>query len=214
MKMLLESLLLALILSNLVLLGSTRVRNYVKVIALQGFILGLLTLLLHLGALSIHTLLLSGGSILLKSLVFPWLLIRAIREADVHASVEPFVGYNASLIIGVLLLPFCFWLASRLPAQLMPTMASSLPIALFTMASGLFLIVARKKALTQVVGYLVLENGIYVSALALVGEIPWIVELGVLLDIFVAVFVMGIALYQINREFDHIYTDQLSSLKG
>jgi hydrogenase-4 component E len=79
---------------------------------------------------------------------------------------------------------------------------------------GLFLIVSRKLALNQVLGYLVMENGIYVLGLALVKEIPVLVEMGVLMDAFVAVFVMSIATWHISREFDHIDVDQLDSLKG
>ena len=78
---------------------------------------------------------------------------------------------------------------------------------------GLFLIISRKKAVTQVLGYLGLENGIYIFGIALVKEATILIDLGVLLDIFVAVFVMGIAIFHISREFDHIDTDRLSTLK-
>ena len=84
---------------------------------------------------------------------------------------------------------------------------------LFTMITGLFLIVSRRQALTQVIGYLALENGVFAFGLGLVREAPVIVEMGILLDIFVAVFVMGITIFHISREFDHIDTDRLSMLK-
>ncbi len=73
--------------------------------------------------------------------------------------------------------------------------------------------VSRSKAVTQVLGYLVLENGIYCFGLGAAPRSPALVEMGILLDVFVAVFVMGITIYHINREFDHIDTDQLISLK-
>jgi hydrogenase-4 component E len=82
------------------------------------------------------------------------------------------------------------------------------------MFTGLFLIIARRKALTQCIGYIVFENGIYAFGVAAAGEIPMLVELGLLLDAFVAVFVMGIAIYHIKQEFDHIDATELSSLKG
>ncbi len=88
-----------------------------------------------------------------------------------------------------------------------------IPGALFTILSGLFLIISRRKALTQVIGYLVLENGIYAFGAALAVEEPLVVEMGVLLDVFVAVFVMGITIHHISRDFDHIDTDRLSLLK-
>jgi hydrogenase-4 component E len=67
--------------------------------------------------------------------------------------------------------------------------------------------------LNQVVGYLVLENGVYLFGLILAPEVPLLVELGILLDVFVAVFVMGIAIFHISREFDHLEMDQLTTLK-
>ena len=86
-------------------------------------------------------------------------------------------------------------------------------VALFSILVGLFLIVARKKAISQVLGFLVMENGIYTFGVALVRESPLLVELGVMLDVFVAVFVMGIAMFHISREFDHIDTHELTTLK-
>jgi hydrogenase-4 component E len=81
------------------------------------------------------------------------------------------------------------------------------------MMVGLFLIVSRKKALTQVLGYLVIENGIYTIGMALAQEQPLLIEMGILLDVFVAVFVMGITLFRIGRDFDNIDTDQMATLK-
>ncbi|PJB83091.1 MAG: hydrogenase, partial [Acidobacteria bacterium CG_4_9_14_3_um_filter_49_7] len=88
-----------------------------------------------------------------------------------------------------------------------------LPSALFSLMTGLLIIVSRRKALTQVIGYLTMENGVYLFGAALAIEEPLLVEMGVLLDVFVAVFIMGITIYQINSEFDHIDTDRLSELK-
>jgi len=78
---------------------------------------------------------------------------------------------------------------------------------------GFFLIMSRRIAISQVLGYLVLENGVFVFGMALVPEQPYLVELGILLDIFVGVFVMGIIIFHINREFDHIDVHRLADLK-
>ena len=87
------------------------------------------------------------------------------------------------------------------------------PVAFFSIFAGLFLIVSRKRAVNQVLGFLVLENGIYTFGVGVAARTPLLVEVGVLLDVFVAVFVMGITIFHINREFDHIDTDRLSTLK-
>jgi hydrogenase-4 component E len=105
-----------------------------------------------------------------------------------------------------------FWLNARLVLPTPPVTPFVVPVALFTTLAGLFVVVSRRKALTQVLGYLVLENGIYAFGAGVAQDGPLIVELGVLLDVFVAVFVMGIAIFHINREFDAIDTDRLASL--
>jgi len=146
--------------------------------------------------------------------VFPRLLSAALRESNTNREVQPFVGYVGSLMIGVLLLVFSFWIDSKVQFPVVGAQHLFVPVALFLFLSGLFVIVARRTAVNQVLGYLVMENGIYSLGFGVVRETPILVELGVLLDVFVAVFVMGIAIYRISREFDHIDSDQLRSLKG
>ena len=83
-----------------------------------------------------------------------------------------------------------------------------------TLLVGVFIIVSRRLALNQVLGYLVMDNGIYLLGVSMVGHVPLVIEMGVLTDAFVAVFVMSIATWHISREFDHIEVDRLSHLKG
>ncbi len=87
------------------------------------------------------------------------------------------------------------------------------PVALSTVMIGLLVLTTRSKAITQVVGYLILENGIYVFGLSQVERVPFLVEVGVLLDIFVAVFIMGIVVFHINREFDSLDSARLTELR-
>jgi len=200
-------------LTSLLLVGSSRLTRCIRIVAFQGVVLGVLTVAVHLHELSVRTLMLAAAIVTLKGAAFPWLLSQVLQEVDVRREVEPLVGYISSLLIGTLMLAVSFWLNARLP---LPTPAVSglvVPIALFTTLIGLFVIVTRRTALTQVLAYLVLENGIYVFGVGLVQGTPMLVELGVLLDVFVAVFVMGIAIFHINREFDHIDTEQLTLLK-
>ncbi len=208
-----DSILLLLILTDFSLLGSSRLGACIRFVAFQGVLLGVLTLTTPEDPVSLRPVLLAMMSIGLKGAAFPWLLFRALREANVRHEIEPFVGYNLSLLIGVAALVASFWLSSRLPLPIPPVSPFLAPVALFTSFIGLFLIISRKKALTQVLGYLVLENGVYAFGVGTVQHTPMLVELGVLLDVFVAVFVMGIAVFHISRQFDHIDTDQLVVLK-
>ena len=88
-----------------------------------------------------------------------------------------------------------------------------MPTSLATLFTGFLLLISRRKAITQVVGYLILENGIFIFGILLAEAMPLMVEAGVLLDLLVGVFVMGIVIGQINREFSTLDTEQLSALK-
>ena len=103
--------------------------------------------------------------------------------------------------------------ASTLP--LAPQQSGSLlvPASLATLMSGFLILTTRRKAITQVVGYLTLENGVFIFGLALVEAMPLIVEVGVLLDVLVGIFVMGIVIDHIQREFSSINTENLTTLR-
>ena len=208
-----DTILIFLVLADLILLGASRLRNVIRIAAWQGLVLGLLPLLAHRDGLVWPAVLLGAGSAGIKGILFPAMLNRALRETQSSREVEPFVGYILSLLAGVGILALSVWFGARLPLPWPPASTLLIPAGLFTVWTGLFLIVARRKAITQVLGYIVLENGIFTLGMVLVEAMPLLVELGVLLDIFVAVFVMGIIVFSINREFDHIDSDQLAALK-
>jgi len=208
-----DVILILVVLTNLRLLGSSRLGASIRTVAVQGFLIGLLPLLAPNRDALWKILILSIGSMALKGVVFPRLLLRALREADVRREVEPFVGSVMSLLVGIVALGASFWIGQRLALPSPTTSALLVPVALSSILIGLFLIVSRKKAVSQVLGFLVLENGIFTFGVGLVQELSLLVELGVLLDVFVAVFVMGIIIFHISRAFDHLDTDRLSTLK-
>jgi len=214
MNVLAELVLTFVVLTNLALLVSSRLAGCIKLIAFQGMVLGLFPLFLPEMELNLRLLLLCVAVFGLKGMVFPRLLTRSLRAADVRHEVEPFIGYTMSVVLGVLMLVLSMWLLSSVRFSPPDVPPLGFPVALSTVLIGLLLIVGRRKALTQVVGYLVMENGIYIAGLLLIGEQPLVVELGVLLDVFVAVFVMGIAMFHINQEFSDIDVHELNRLKG
>lgn len=197
---------------SLYLLGSSSLTGCVKILALQGMCLGLLPLTVHAQGFHPRALLLASGMFVLKGFVIPRVLLYAIREVKIRREMEPMIGYTSSLLLGALLIGVSFAISERLPVP--PGLRSSLliPVSLATMMMGLLMMISRIKALTQVIGYLVFENGIYLFGLSISYEIPWLIELGVLLDVFVAVFVMGIVINHIARAFDSISTEKLTSL--
>lgn len=213
MSLWIDAALVIVVLMNLLALGSSRLAACIRCVAMQGVLLGLMTFAAHEGTHLLRPAILALASISVKGIAFPTLLLRALREAEVRREIEPYVGYNLSILIGLAILLFSLWLSVQLPLPQTPASPLIVPVALFTSLVGLFIIISRRKALTQVLGYLILENGIYTFGAGLVQNTPMLVELGVLLDVFVAVFVMGIAIFHINRQFDHIDTDRMVLLK-
>jgi hydrogenase-4 component E len=207
---LLELILTIVILTSLVMLGTGRVRFGIRMIALQGIAIGFVPLLVTEHGFGMRPTLLAALGLGLKGIVFPRLLMRARRDAEVKNEPAPWVGYSLSVVLGILMLAFSLWLGQRLPEH---GHALVVPVALFTILSGLFLIVGRNLAISQVVGYLVMENGIFLAGLALAQEEPLLVEMGILVDVFGAVLVMGVAIFHIRRTFDTIEVGQLTKLK-
>ncbi len=207
-----EYLSILLVITNFVLLASSRLAMCINAVAAQGVLLALIPALREWGHLGFASVLLCAVTLVVKGWVFPKLLLATVERAKVNREVEPFVSFTASLLIGVAMLVFAFWLQSRLP--LGPRgLGLLLPAAFFGILCGFFVTFTRRKALTQILGYLVLENGIFAFGAAALSGHPWLLELGVLLDVFVAVFVMGVAIFHISREFEHMDTDRLASLR-
>jgi len=207
-----DTLAILLILTNFRLLGSSRLWSCIQTVAIQAVLLGLLPLLTNPGV-TVRTALVLAGMTFIKAVVLPWLVRRSAREVQVKREIEPMVGFTVSLLVGVGLLAVGVAASRRmaLPSQLSSPFLVA--VAVFTILTGLFLIVARKKAITQVLGYLVMENGIYSFGMAYAVHEPFLVEMGILLDVWAAVFVMGIAIHHIHSAYDHIDTDRLSALK-
>ncbi len=209
-----DFLLVSMILANLWVLGSSRLPSCIRAVAFQGVALGLLPFALYPGHITWDLVMLALVSITLKAVVFPHLLKRALLEARVDPQVEPFVGHGISVVVGVASLALSVALFRRHPLPIVPPSDLLMPVAVSTLLVGLFMLIARRKALTQALGYLVFENGIQAFGLGVLQHAPLMVELGILLDIFFAVFVMGITLFHIRRAFATLDTLEMAELRG
>jgi hydrogenase-4 component E len=206
-----DLLLLSVILINFFTLGSARLVACIRAVALQGALLALLPPVSH--GLSGYTLLLGGTALLFKGIFIPWLLLRAIREVRIRREMEPFIGFVPTLVLGALVTAGAFVFADFLPLAHQHHAGLFVPTAMATMFSGFLLLITRRKALTQVLGYLMLENGIFIFAVLLAEAMPLAVEAGILLDLLVGIFVMGIVINHISREFSTLNTERLTALK-
>lgn len=208
-----DLIMVSVVLMNLLLVASSRISACIRIVAFQGIVVAFLPFVINAHPLSIPTLSFILITIALKGFIFPWLLFRALQAANVRREVEPLVGYPISMLFCIFTFMISVWIGTRLPLPRPVFSTLVVPVSFATILGGFFIIISRTKALTQVLGYLVIENGIYVFGMALLVEQPVLVELAILLDVFVAVFVMGIAIFHISREFDHMDTHYLSQLK-
>lgn len=208
----LDGLLVLVVLLDFFALGTSRVTAVIRASALQGVVLAGVTLA-SLPQLSGHALLIAAGSLLVKGMLVPWMLMRAIRDVTIRREVEPLIGFTASLLLGGLGAGLALVFSSSLPLAPEHARTQLVPAAFATVFTGFLILTTRQKAIMQVVGYLFLENGIFLFGLLLVEAMPFLVELGVLLDVVVGVFVMGIILHRIQRTFSTLDTAQFSTLK-
>lgn len=207
-----SAVLVAVILLDLLLSVTSRLSVLIRGFAVQAAGIALLALLLD-GFDSPHAWIVAGGTLVLKAVAIPFFLNRAVIRTNARRELEPLVSYGTSLLLAALGVLLAFALASRLPMEARRAGLLIAAAAFATMVTGLLLLVTRTKALTEVVGYLVLENGIFLFGLTLLKRMPLLVEMGILLDVFVGVFVMGIVVYNIHRTFDHIDVSALTTLK-
>jgi hydrogenase-4 component E len=174
----------------------------VRATALQGDALALLPLALWWAgspASFTHMALMSLGTLVIKAVIIPMLLLRAIRVAQMHREVEPFVSLHLSVLIGALLVGASFWFATVLVLPHSAPAALLVPAAFATLLLGFLVLVSRRQAITQAIGYLLIENGVFIFGQTLTHQIPFVVELDILLDLLVGIFVMEIAIHHIAR---------------
>jgi hydrogenase-4 component E len=201
-----------LILSCLVLLGSGRLHAAIRVVAGQGVLLGVLPMIRAAGDISLGIWVLSLSMIVSKGVVLPWLMTVCLRHCQIRREIEPFIGFGSSLLCGMGLLGLAVWVTARLELTQDEAPAILMTSSFFTIFVGLFLMVTRRKAITQSLAYLVMENGVYGVGVGMSLDFPLIVELGILLDVFVGVFLMGNLLFHLDREFEHTDADKLTEL--
>ncbi len=212
MQALTELLAIVMILLNFRLLGGSRLKACIQALAIQALVLNILPVLANFSR-DPWVITLVIGSTLIKAVLLPALLMQAINKTGVTNEVKPIIGYTRSLLIGAAMLALCALASRALKVPFSDAEQLLVPVSLFTILTGAFLLVARRKAINQVLGFLVLENGVYLFGVTFAVSEPWLVQMGVLLDVLAAVFIMGIIIYHINREFGDIDIDRLSNLK-
>jgi len=207
-----NAILMIVLVMNLFALGTSRILSVISTVALQGTILGILPLLIH-GHFSFAIILATVVAVVLKGLIIPNMMAKALRDTNIKREVEPLIGLMPSVVIGAFATVCALLISGQLPLASGHEGSLLVPTAIATMLTGFIMLTTRFKALSQVVGYLILENGIYIFGLLLLDAMPLVVEMGVMLDLFVGIFVISIIVNKINRSFSSMDTRRLVSLK-
>jgi hydrogenase-4 component E len=189
---------------------------YIRLFALQSFFLGIVAFLVVLGYGETHILIAAVLTIAVKAIAIPFVLSRVIDRINVHKEVDFSINITVSLLLcgGMVILADSV-AHSILDAQRAdaPAVSRVLSVSIAMMLIGLFIMTTRKKAITQIVGLLTMENGVFLSGLSITYGMPLIVEVGIFFDILVAVLILGVFIFRINKTFESISIDSLRSLR-
>ncbi len=199
--------------TTFVILGSSRIEARVKAIAAQGALLSALHFVARGAVFDLHSVIFVVITLAIKTFAIPMLIFKAVRSAPSGEGREPRMNSHMLLLAGGLIALISFSGIEFLPMTAGGGLSPLLiPAALTTVLTGFLILVIKTKATNQIIGFLVLENGIFTFGMTIISSFPMMVEIGVLLDLLVGVFVMGIMIYHITKTFDNIDTSALSAV--
>jgi hydrogenase-4 component E len=204
------------LLASFLAVASNRMFSLVRLFALQSVVLGLLALAVGYYTDATHIYVVAVLTIGIKGAVIPWMLVYVMDRIKVDKEVEPVVGIPASLLICGALTIVAFYITQPiiLSGGTIDTLTKNcLAISLAVVLIGFFTIISRKKAITQIMGLLTMENGLFLAAISVTYGMPMIVELGIFFDVLVAVLIMGTFAFRINKTFETLDTTILRRLR-
>src|SRR5512132_2962413 len=191
-------------------LAQRRVLSLIDLFAAQGFSLALSTAIVAYATGQHHLYWSAALTLALKVLLLPWILYRLIRQLDVKWDVEGLINIPTTMLIGIVLVVFSFNLAVPI-SQLASTVTRA--IAMASVMLSFLMMITRRKAIPQVIGFLSMENGLFFAATSATYGMPMVVELGIALDILVAMLILGVFFFQIREQFDSLDLKHLEKLK-
>src|SRR5499433_4038123 len=194
-------------------LAQRRVLTLIDLFAAQGFALACSTGIVAFATHQPHLYWSAGLTLVLKVGVLPWLLHRLIRQLDVKWDVEGLINIPTTMLVGIVLVVFAFNLAFPI-AQLANTVTrATLGIAMASVMLSFLMMITRRKALPQVIGFLAMENGLFFAATSATYGMPMVVELGIALDVLVGMLILGVFFFQIREQFDSLDLKHLEKLR-
>jgi hydrogenase-4 component E len=194
-------------------LSQRRVLSLVRLLAWQGAALAASTLIVAHTTGQPHLYVSAALTIGLKVILIPWALHRLIDRLDVRWDVETLINIPTTMLAGIALVIFAFALATPISQMAGTITRSTLGIALACVLLSFLMMIVRRKAIPQVIGFLAMENGLLFAATSATYGMPLVVELGVALDVLVATFIFGIFFFHIREQFDSLDIRHMEKLK-
>ena len=194
-------------------LSQRRILSLIKLFAWQGLVLSLSTFVVAYSTGQNHLYYSAGLTLLLKVLILPWLLHRLMRKLNVRWDVETLINIPTTMLVGIGLVIFSFNLAAPISELSESITRGLIGIALASVLLSMLMMLTRRKAIPQVVGFLAMENGLFFAATSATHGMPLVVELGIALDVLVATFIFGIFFFQIRETFDSLDISHMEKLK-
>ncbi len=207
-----DTMLALVLLSVLTSFGSSRLPALIKVLAFQGVVVSLVPLVIG-HELSTGGVVFSLITLVIRGMVIPLFIYLAIKKTAIRREVEPIIGYHASLLAGLVLIVAATFVSPKFNLPQAAAHALLPPTAITLLAAGMFLLMARRNAIAMVIGYIMMENGIYLVGTGFSVRAHHIVEFGILLDVLAGVMIMAIILQNIKQAFDDVDTALLRTLK-
>ena len=152
-------------------------------------------------------------TLLLKVIVLPWILHRLVRKLGAQWDSEPLVNIPTTMLVGLALVIFAFGLAQPISQMATTITRNTIGIALAVIFLAFLMMITRRKAITQVIGFLAMENGLFFAATSATYGMPMVIELGIALDLLVGFFILGIFFFQIREQFDSLDLSHLETLR-
>jgi len=194
-------------------LSQRRVLSLVRLFAWQGAALAASTLVVAYTTAQPHLYISAAITIALKVIFIPWALHRLIDRLDVRWDVETLINIPTTMLAGIALVIFAFALATPISQMAGTLTRSTLGIALACVLLSFLMMIVRRKAIPQVIGFLALENGLFFAATSATYGMPLVVELGVALDVLVGTFIFGIFFFHIREQFESLDIRHMEKLK-
>jgi hydrogenase-4 component E len=198
--------------SSFALLAQSRVVATIHIFAWQGMLLATGCALVAWSTGESHLYLSAALTLMLKTAFIPWLLVRQARRLGILKEFDAVIRPGVTLLAGGALVIFCYGVAQPLGAYAEGTTRDAIALSLAVVMLSMLMLVTRRKALTQVIAFMALENGMFFAAITATRGMPMIVELGIAFDVLVAAIIFGIFFFHIRDSIESLDIEQLNRL--